>query len=389
MSTIFTAFGRHAKGAPMLRRGLKRVGLASLVAGLLLCTALPASAEITVSGADVTVVEFSGGTYRQEPDGTWAELDANGTITATFFEVSRDEQRVLLVDEGRGLSVTLDLAERVITFGPINGEQQPLHEIVSATAEPPTPAISVSAEAAADAATSETATSVVFGSNGEAAGEYRMVGAGDWVELDGAGQPAFEFKETDRGATGIKLVDESRGIALTLDVASKIITYGAIGDEQQPLYEIISATAEAAAEPAADVAAAPAEPVAPEPDETGHIAPAVPGLDYSFVKLKHAGWYVGRFRVTWSETDAAGQATTGSWESGDQQAPFFHVVEFPDGASAINVVGEGEVEGQWTEALNVTLAGPTNKCYKIAGTPLVQQSDESDDPSSGLDDDCP
>lgn len=369
----------------MFRRPRKLVRLAAATAGLLLISLYPGLVTSALGATDVTAVEFDGGSYRQVAPGRWAEFDAAGNMAFQFDEISRDDNTVSLEDTERGVALTLDIAGGSISFGSIGGDQELLHDITASSAEPVADApatleLSTDVAAGEEAATAESATVVVFGADGTAAGQYVQLDSGQWAELDASGNSAFTFEEAGRGTDGIELVDESRGIALTLDIANGVITYGAIGDPQEPLYSIISAS-----NGPVDVALA--EVVADQ--EAGPISPPVPGVDYRFIKLKNTGWYVGRFTVTWAETDSAGQVTANQFESGEQAAPYFQVLEFPDNASAITVVAEGEADGTWTEAASLVLAGPTNRCYELTGTASAQSVQESDDPSNTTEDDCP
>lgn len=96
----------------------------------------------------------------------------------------------------------------------------------------------------ASAAAGEIA-SVSFGADGAVLGQFQRGDNGNWFELDAAGTARFEFTEISRDDSVIVLEDRSRNIALTLDLAGGIITYGVIGEPQEPLYAIISSSAAA------------------------------------------------------------------------------------------------------------------------------------------------
>jgi thiol-activated cytolysin len=92
-----------------------------------------------------------------------------------------------------------------------------------------------------------------------------------------------------------------------------------------------------------------------------------------YVKLRHSGAYVGSFRVDWEEPDANGQYQPRSWSSGDQTAGYTHQINLPGDARKVNLrawAATGLIWDPWGEAMNVTLNGPNNKCYRIGGTTL-------------------
>lgn len=93
-----------------------------------------------------------------------------------------------------------------------------------------------------------------------------------------------------------------------------------------------------------------------------------------FIKLQHRGAYVGRFTVSWKEPDENGKYTVPrSWTSGNQTSGYSQTVNLPGDAQGVNLVGEaatGLVWAPWGEAINLTVNGPPNKCYRIKGTTL-------------------
>ena len=99
-----------------------------------------------------------------------------------------------------------------------------------------------------------------------------------------------------------------------------------------------------------------------------------------YVKLQHSGGYVARFTVTWEEPDANGNYVAKSWSSGQKTAGYSQQIDLPGDARTVKIVGEaatGLVWDPWGEAINVTLNGPSNKCYRIKGTTLNRSWDES------------
>lgn len=97
-----------------------------------------------------------------------------------------------------------------------------------------------------------------------------------------------------------------------------------------------------------------------------------------YVKVKHAGAYVARFTVTWEEPDAKGVYGPKSWASGEKTVGYSQQVDLPGDARNVTILGEaatGLVWDPWGEAINVTLKGPSNLCYRITGTTLSRSWD--------------
>jgi thiol-activated cytolysin len=97
-----------------------------------------------------------------------------------------------------------------------------------------------------------------------------------------------------------------------------------------------------------------------------------------FVKLVQNGAYVGKFEVTWQETDPTGKTRVKkSWGSGNQSAGYTYTLNLPGDASNVNIKGmaaTGLAWSPWGEAINVTENGPTNKTYTISGTTLNRKN---------------
>lgn len=94
-----------------------------------------------------------------------------------------------------------------------------------------------------------------------------------------------------------------------------------------------------------------------------------------FVKLRHSGVYIARFTVSWEEPDDNGNygGPRKLWESGNETFGYVHQVDLPGDARNVKILAEaktGLVWDPWGEALNITLNGPNNKCYRITGTTL-------------------
>jgi thiol-activated cytolysin len=93
-----------------------------------------------------------------------------------------------------------------------------------------------------------------------------------------------------------------------------------------------------------------------------------------FVTLQHSGGYVARFNVSWSQKAADGQSDVSqSWASGNRTAGWRKTIDLPGDASKVRIEAEaatGLVWQPWNEALNRTINGPDNKCYRVTGTTL-------------------
>jgi thiol-activated cytolysin len=93
-----------------------------------------------------------------------------------------------------------------------------------------------------------------------------------------------------------------------------------------------------------------------------------------FVRLRNSGGYVARFNVEWTQKGVDGLTDqTQSWSSGDTTAGWQSTRDLPGDATKVRVKAEvatGLFWQPWNEALNTTLNGPDNKCYRITGTTL-------------------
>ncbi|PIB39522.1 hypothetical protein BFP75_11195 [Maribacter sp. 4G9] len=103
--------------------------------------------------------------------------------------------------------------------------------------------------------------------------------------------------------------------------------------------------------------------------------------DNAEIKLEHAGAYVARVTVQWSEPDANGILQPKKEEFGEQTAGWTKTMNFPGDAVNININAEaatGLVWAPWGEIMNKTLPGPSNCTYKMYGTTLDRRFEEKD-----------
>ncbi|NMD08301.1 MAG: hypothetical protein GYA66_10020 [Phyllobacteriaceae bacterium] len=348
----------------------------------------PARAQNVITSVEFGTNGESLGRYSQTEPGKWVELDPSGNPRFEFTEVSRDDLTIGLEDRSRNIALTIDLAGSAIAYGVIGEQQEPLYEILLTSAAATGSGTDVSV-AAGDA--TMVPSRIIFGENGTPGGEYLADGNGNWLERNSAGEAVFSFQEITRSDSGIVLQDKGRNLLLSIDLANRKINFGEIGGAQSFLYDIIEVQL------AAQVPAAPGgvetavaspdggenpPPVATTSDPALAIAPPpVP----SQVKLKHNGWYQGRFTVFWLAPETGEEM---SWTSNEQTAPYFEALPFQEGSTSIRIVGEANIRGAWTIILDREIDRPSNKCYVLAGTELMQSGEVSDEPSPSLGDDC-
>ena len=86
------------------------VGVGLLMGGVSYVQAAP-------NGHNVTVVQFSKGSFEQATSGRWLEFGAGSNQARyTFQETNRDAWSVYLVDHRRGVKIQIDLHRRWIRY---------------------------------------------------------------------------------------------------------------------------------------------------------------------------------------------------------------------------------------------------------------------------------
>lgn len=118
---------------------MKTIRYALVLAGLaapamLVATAAPVAAQpgTDVNGWNTNYVQFGGGYYARQSDGSWAEYNTRGQVTFRFVEVQRDEWSVYLNDPSRNVQVQLDLFRRKVSYGTNGGQRSDLYDITGA-----------------------------------------------------------------------------------------------------------------------------------------------------------------------------------------------------------------------------------------------------------------
>ena len=103
--------------------------------------------------------------------------------------------------------------------------------------------------------------------------------------------------------------------------------------------------------------------------------------DYASIKFEHAGAYVARIKVTWSEPNAQGVLETKVKDFGEQTSGWTQTLNLPGDAVNVKILAEaatGLVWAPWGEIINKTLPGPSNCTYRMHGTTLDRRFDEKD-----------
>lgn len=93
----------------------------------------------------------------------------------------------------------------------------------------------------------------------------------------------------------------------------------------------------------------------------------------AFVRLRHDGAFVARFRISWKERNDEGAMVAKTWESGNRTAGWTHAQHFPGDAEQISIRAEaasGLAWDPWPEAMQLRLASAANQCFRIFGTTL-------------------
>jgi hypothetical protein len=175
-----------------------------------------------VTGQTVTSVSTPTGQFKAQPFHKWIEQGSNGA-SFTFDEQNRDDWSVYLTDPSRGVRLQIDLHRKQIFYADASAPQmRPLYGIVGSSSE----------------VNGRNVVSVRMPS-----GQYRMTGAGTWVEQGNNGA-TFNFAEDSRDDWSVYLLDGSRGVRLQLDLHRRQIFYAdTSAPDMRPLYAITGMSA--------------------------------------------------------------------------------------------------------------------------------------------------
>ena len=98
-----------------------------------------------------------------------------------------------------------------------------------------------------------------------------------------------------------------------------------------------------------------------------------------FVRFHHAGGYVAKFEIEWTEPDANGDYNVVKhWASGEKTAGYSESVDIPADSKNVHLKAwamTGLVWDPWGEILNIVVEGPDNKTYRVTGTTLDRHWD--------------
>ncbi|MEQ1756217.1 MAG: hypothetical protein ABL973_19025 [Micropepsaceae bacterium] len=175
-----------------------------------------------VTGQTVTSVNTPTGQFKAQPYRKWVEQGSDGG-SFTFDEQNRDAWSVYLSDPSRGVRLQIDLHRKQIFYADTTAPQmRPLYGIVGSSSE----------------VNGRNVLSVWMPS-----GQYRMTGAGAWVEQGNNGA-TFNFVEESRDDWSVYLSDGSRGVRLQLDLHRRQVFYAdASAPDMRPLYAITGMSA--------------------------------------------------------------------------------------------------------------------------------------------------
>lgn len=226
-------------------RGTGLAAVAALMTLGLAATVLPAQAQSAapagVTGRNVLSVDFDGGRFQRQPDGSWAELDSAGRIAFRFRETARDDWSVYLAEIGADKQIQLDLYRMMITIAQGGAPRSDLYVITDATAPrlPGTlrPVTLPAPTPSGDGLTiGTTLRRVTF-----ADGYFQQSGSGaDWTEYNARGAPVYYFRERSRSPEAVTLFDASRNTGLEFDMRRQMVRISWSGAPYEDLYPIVS-----------------------------------------------------------------------------------------------------------------------------------------------------
>lgn len=178
-------------------------------------------------------VNYAGGSqtgfFQRESGTVWGEYQA-GARTSDFRLVSDSDTEVVLYDQGRDMTVRLDLAAKKIFWRQAKGAENPLYTIVSVN-QPP---------AQAPAIASTPIAKINFKTGDGVTGSFRREQGDAWGEYTANGERAFQFKQRAQTADKLELFDASRNMTITIDIPGKRIAWREGAGPNNPLYEVVS-----------------------------------------------------------------------------------------------------------------------------------------------------
>lgn len=191
-----------------------------------------------VNGTNVVRTDYPGGAFKLSGLREWQETDARGRVRYNFVEQSRDQWSVYLFDASRNVSVQLDLHRKKISVGLANQPRVDFYNITNAVANtrvqpnnPPQPRDPVPVKGQN------------VGKVQHLGGIYKHVGGSNWQETTLRGQVTHEYLEQGRDEWSVYLYDQSRNIALQLDLHQRKILIGVGHGPKAELHKITSVAA--------------------------------------------------------------------------------------------------------------------------------------------------
>ena len=171
------------------------------------------------------------GVYRQVGVKSWKEIgSAKGAGTFEFKEMNRDEWSVYLRDEGRNVSVQLDLHTKKVMYSDArNPQPRHLYDISNPSAK----------------INGWLVQQVTFADNsGNVRGQFYREANKGWVETAfGNPKPKFSFTEVNRDDWSVYLFDKSRDAHIQLDLHTKTVYFSTPKLKKYSLYKIVDAKA--------------------------------------------------------------------------------------------------------------------------------------------------
>ncbi len=216
----------------------KAVFAGALAIGMLATSAMqpavaqPASAAQDVkevNGWNVVRAAHSTGFFQRTSPGQWTEFHNSGA-TYTFEERNRDAWSVYMHDASRNVWLQIDLHRNMISAGTGDAERIDIYSIAGSTA--------------GDVTGNPLVDSGITGPNLLRAnfdrGLFQSIGNLEWIEIGDSGA-VFRFREIDRDAWSVYLLDASRNIGIQIDIHSQMIRVQQGNGPWGNLYAITSA----------------------------------------------------------------------------------------------------------------------------------------------------
>ena len=224
------------------------------------------------------------------PSGIWQAFTPQGQPAGSFREISRDDQIIILHNDGQNVGVILDIENSAIFVRTgLEGQGERVASIAEVSRGDANPGTAQPPNTPGGAAGIDVASIGLV----EAA-NMRLVQSSDgtWREFDVDGNPVFSFAEIGRNALTIELHDDGRGLGLVIDIASGEVRWRT--DRTSAGQRLAAIT---------NVAPAPQNGATPQPD--------APGADLDIMAITRVAAdgfaFQKRGDGRWAEVDASGE----------------------------------------------------------------------------------